>query len=120
MGDGLDDPLELDLSRCTAVKALAVDRKGNVYMALQNAAMIVGLTPDGEMRVVAGTGLKDPGTATAARPARASGWSSASPSAPTATLVSEAERVRRIADPAGILAADLPEAGAAAGAGDLT
>jgi hypothetical protein len=55
---GLDDPLALDPRRCTAVKALAVDRAGNVYMALTNLAMIVGLTPDGELRVVAGTGPK--------------------------------------------------------------
>ena len=41
-GDGLDDPLALDPRRCTAVKALAVDRDGNLYMALQNVAMIVG------------------------------------------------------------------------------
>jgi hypothetical protein len=104
---GRDDPLALDPTRCTAVKALAADREGNVYMALANLAMVVGITPDGEMRVVAGTGPK--------------GFSDGDGRAPRARLslverlavgpdgdlyVSEGERVRRIADPAGILASD--------------
>jgi hypothetical protein len=107
---GLDDPLALDPRRCTAVKALAVDRAGNVYMALTNLAMIVGLTPDGELRVVAGTGPKGfsdgDGQAVRARLGLVEGLAVG----PDGDLyVSEAERVRRIADPAGILADDPPE-----------
>jgi hypothetical protein len=107
---GLDDPLALDPRRCTAVKALAVDRAGNVYMALTNLAMIVGLTPDGELRVVAGTGPKGfsdgDGQAVRARLGLVEGLAVG----PDGDLyVSEAERVRRIADPADILASDPPE-----------
>jgi hypothetical protein len=107
---GLDDPLALDPRRCTAVKALAVDRAGNVYMALTNLAMIVGLTPDGELRVVAGTGPKGfsdgDGQAVRARLGLVVGLAVG----PDGDLyVSEAERVRRIADPADILASDPPE-----------
>ncbi len=110
VGDGLDDPLELDPRRCTAVKALAVDRKGNVYMALENAAMIVGLTPDGEMRVVAGTGPKGFGDGDGRAPRARLGLVDQLAVGPDGDLyVSEGERVRRIADPAGILAADPPE-----------
>ncbi len=107
---GLDDPLALDPRRCTAVKALAVDGEGNVYMALQNAAMIVGLTPDGEMRVVAGTGPKGFGDGDGRAPRARLGLVERLAVGPDGDLyVSEAERVRRIADPAGILAADPPE-----------
>ena len=83
---------------------------GNVYMALQNVAMIVGLTPDGEMRVVAGTGPKGFGDGDG-RAARARlGVVERLAVGPDGDLyVSEAERVRRIADPAGILASDPPE-----------
>jgi hypothetical protein len=107
---GQDDPLALDPSRCTAVKALAVDRAGNVYMALQNLAMIVGLTPDGEMRVVAGRGPKGFGDGDGRAPLARLGLVERLAVGPDGDLyVSEAERVRRIADPAGILAADPPE-----------
>ncbi len=110
VGDGLDDPLELDPRRCTAVKALAVDRKGNVYMALANAAMIVGLTPDGEMRVVAGTGPKGFGDGDGRAPLARLGLVERLAVGPDGDLyVGEAERVRRIADPAAILASDPPE-----------
>ena len=107
---GRDDPLALDPSRCTAVKALAADRAGNVYMALANLAMIVGITPDGEMRVVAGTGPKGfsdgDGRAVRARLGVVEGLAVG----PDGDLyVSDGERVRRIADPAGILASDPPE-----------
>ena len=108
---GLDDPLALDPRRCTAVKALAVDGAGNLYLALRNAGMIVGLTPDGRMGVVAGTGPKGFGDGQAARArlgvvdALAVGRDGdlyVSESAPT-------RRVRRIADPAGILASEPPD-----------
>jgi hypothetical protein len=107
---GQDDPAALDPARCTAVKALAADRDGNVYMALANLAMVVGITPDGEMRVVAGTGPKGfgdgDGRAAQGRLSRVDGLAVG----PDGDLyVSEGERVRRIADPAGILASDPPE-----------
>jgi hypothetical protein len=107
---GRDDPLALDPARCTAVKALAADREGNVYMALENLAMVVGVTPDGEMRVVAGTGPKgfSDGDGRAVRSRL--GLVERLAVGPDGDLyVSEAERVRRIADPAGILADDPPE-----------
>jgi hypothetical protein len=109
--DGLDDPLALDPSRCTAVKALAVDRAGNVYMALESVGMIVGVAPDGRMRVVAGTGPKGFGGGEAVQ-ARL-GVVEALAVGPDGDLyVSESapvERVRRIADPAGILGSEPPE-----------
>ena len=107
---GLDDPLALDPRRCTAVEALAVDRAGNVYMALANLAMIVGLTPDGEMRVVAGTGPRGFGDGDGRAVRARLGLVERLAAGPDGDLyVSEAERTRRIADPAGILAADPPE-----------
>jgi hypothetical protein len=107
---GLDDPLALDPRRCTAVKALAVDRAGNVYMALENLAMIVGLTPDGEMRAVAGTGPKGSSDGDGRAPLARLGLVERLAVGPDGDLyVSEAERVRRIADPAGILASEPPE-----------
>ena len=107
---GQDDPLALDPSRCTAVKALAADREGNVYMALANLAMIVGITPEGELRVVAGTGPKGygDGDGRAVR-ARLRGVERLAVGPDGDLYVSEGERVRRIADPAGILASDPPE-----------
>lgn len=108
VGDGLDDPLALDPRRCTAVRALAVDRAGNVYLALKNVAMIAGLTPDGELRVVAGTGPKGfrDGRAVEAR----LGVVEDLAVGPDGDLyASEAGRVRRIAGPAGILASEPPE-----------
>jgi hypothetical protein len=103
---GLDDPLALDPARCTAVQALAVDGAGNLYLALKNAGMIVGLTPEGRMGVVAGTGPKGVGeTRLGVVEALAAG--------PDGDLyVSESdpvERVRRIADPAGLVASEPPE-----------
>jgi hypothetical protein len=107
---GQDEPLALDPSRCTAVEALAVDRAGNVYMALRNLAMIVGLTPDGEMRVVAGTGPKGASDGDGRAPLARLGLVERLADGPDGDLyVSEAERVRRIADPADILASDPPE-----------
>jgi NHL repeat len=110
VGRGLDDPLALDPRRCTAVKALAVDRTGNVYMALKNAAMVAGLTPDGRMAAVAGTGPQGFGDGDG-RAARARlGVVDELAVGPDGDLyVSEPERVRRIADPAGILASEPPE-----------
>jgi sugar lactone lactonase YvrE len=107
---GLDDPLALDPRRCIAVKALAADREGNVYMALANLAMIVGVTPEGEMRVVAGTGPKGAGDGDGRAVRARLGLVERLAVGPDGDLyVSEAERVRRIADPAGILADDPPE-----------
>ena len=63
--NGLDDPLALDPRRCTAVAAIAVDRAGNLYLALQNLAMIVGVTPDGEMASSPGPGRRASATASA-------------------------------------------------------
>lgn len=54
--DGKDDPVPLDTHRCVGVRALAADADGNVYLALHSLAMVVGVTPQGRMRVVAGTG----------------------------------------------------------------
>ena len=116
---GLDDPLALDPRRCTAVKALAVDGAGNLYLALKNVAMIVGVTPRGRMAVVAGTGPKGFGDGRAVD-ARL-GVVNALAVGPDGDLyVSESERVRRIADPSGILASepsepDRPEPAAACG-----
>ena len=106
--NGLDDPLARDPRRCTAVRAIAVDRAGNLYMALQNLAMIVGVTPDGEMRVVAGTGPKGFGDGRAVE-ARLGVVEELAVGPDGDLYVSESERVRRIADPAGILAAEPPE-----------
>ena len=107
---GRDDPLALDPKRCTAVKALAADREGNVYMALENLAMIVGVTPKGEMRVVTGTGPKGSGDGDGRAVRARLGQVRELAVGPDGDLyVSEGERVRRIADPAGILAADPPE-----------
>lgn len=104
---GLDDPLALDASRCTAVSALAVDRSGNLYLALENVGMILGLTPRGRLGVVAGSGPKGVGAARL-------GVVEALAVGPDGDLyVSESEpveRVRRIADPAGVIAAQPPRA----------
>ena len=108
---GRDDPLALDPRRCTAVKALAVDRAGNLYLALKNVAMIVGLTPRGRMAVVAGTGPKGFGDGDGRAVRARLGVVDALAVGPDGDLyVSESERVRRIADPAGILASEPPEA----------
>jgi hypothetical protein len=107
---GLDDPLALDPRRCTAVRALAVDRAGNLYLALKNVAMIVGLTPRGRMAVVAGTGPKGFGDGDGRAVHARLGVVGALAVGPDGDLyVSESERVRRIADPAGILASEPPE-----------
>ena len=109
--NGLDDPLAHDPRRCTGVRAIAVDRAGNLYLALLNAAQIVGLTPDGRLGVVAGTGPKGmgDGEAVAAR----LGVVEQLAVGPDGDLyVNESApdpRVRRIADPAGILRSDPPE-----------
>jgi NHL repeat len=111
VANGLDDPLAHDPRRCTAVRAIAVDRAGNLYVALRNVGQIVGVTPDGRMGVVAGTGPKGTGDgqATAAR----LGVVEELAVGPDGDLyVSESApdgRVRRIADPAGILRSDPPE-----------
>jgi len=106
--NGLDDPLAHDPRRCTGVRAIAVDQAGNLYLALVNVAQIVGLTPDGRMRVVAGTGPL--GTGDGQAPAARLGVVEGLAVGPDGDLyVSEGERVRRIADPAGILASDPPE-----------
>jgi hypothetical protein len=110
---GLDDPLALDPRRCTAVDALAVDRAGNLYMALKNVGMIVGLTPEGRMGVVAGTGPKGFGDGDENAAGARLGAVDELAAAPDGDLyVSESEpvkRVRRIADPAGLLASEPPE-----------
>lgn len=107
VGNGLDDPLALDPRRCTAVRAIAVDRAGNLYMALKNVAMIVGLRPDGEMRVVAGTGPKGFGDGDGRAVRARLGSVEKLAVGPDGDLyVGESERVRRIADPAGILASE--------------
>ena len=54
--DGNDDPVALDADHCIGVTAVAADAEGNVYLALRSLAMVVGVTPQGRMRVVAGTG----------------------------------------------------------------
>jgi hypothetical protein len=105
--EGHDDPLTLDPRTCTGVVALAADADGNVYLALHSLAMVLGLTPEGRMAVVAGTG-----------PA---GWSDGDGHAAQAHLgqvnglavgpdgdlyVDEdypLDRVRRVAEPAGLL-----------------
>ena len=111
---GLDDPLALDPTRCTAVKALAADRDGTVYLALKNVGMIVGVTPEGRMGLVAGTGPKGVGDGDGQAARARLGMVDALAVGPDGDLyVSEsapAQRIRRIADPAGILAADPPEA----------
>ena len=111
--DGLDDPLALDASRCTAVKALAVDGDGTVYLALKNVAMVVGVTPEGRMGVVAGTGPKGSGDGDGSAARARLGVVAALAVGPDGDLyVSESaptERIRRIADPAGILASEPPE-----------
>src|SRR4051812_23216887 len=56
VADGHDDPLTLDAARCTGVNALAADADGNVYLTLHSLAIVVGVTPEGRMAVVAGTG----------------------------------------------------------------
>jgi hypothetical protein len=56
VGDSDYEPLALDPRRCTAVAALAADGDGNLYLALRGTGMVVGLTPQGRMGVVAGTG----------------------------------------------------------------
>ena len=89
------------------VSALAADDDGNVYLALRSLAMIVGVTPQGRMRVVAGTGP--------------TGWGDGGGRAVQAHLgeivalavdrdgdlyISEdypVSRMRRVADPAGAL-----------------
>jgi hypothetical protein len=118
VGRGLDDPLSLDIRSCIGVRALAVDREGNLYLALRSLAMIVGVDPEGRLSVVAGTGPKgwSNGRAVQAR----LGVVEELAVGPDGDLyVSESapiERVRRIADPAGILAAEPeePEASQAA------
>ena len=109
--NGLDDPLAHDPRRCTGVRAIAVDRAGNLYLALLNAGQIVGLTPNGRMGVVAGTGPKGTGDGQAA--AARLGVVEELAVGPDGDLyVSESApegRVRRIADPAGILRSDPPE-----------
>jgi hypothetical protein len=110
---GLDDPLALDPRRCTAVDRVAVDRAGNLYLALKNVGMIAGLTPEGRMGVVAGTGPKGfgDGDGRAAR-ARLGVVDALAVGADGDLYVSESDplaRVRRIADPAGTLASEPPE-----------
>jgi hypothetical protein len=111
--DGLDDPLALDPARCTAVRALAVDGAGNLYMALENLAMVVGLTPDGRMGVVAGTGPKGfgdgDGRAAAARLGVVEALAVGADGDLYVSESSPVDRVRRIADPAGILRSEPPE-----------
>ena len=107
--DGLDDPLALDPSRCTAVKALAVDRDGTLYLALKNLAMITGVTPDGRMSVVAGTGPKGVGDGDGRAVHARLGVVEALAVGPDGDLyVGESTRIRRIAGPAGILASEPP------------
>jgi sugar lactone lactonase YvrE len=104
---GGDEPLALDVRRCLGVKALAVDGDGNLYLALRGVARIVGVTREGEMAVVAGTGAlgwgDGDGDATGAR----LGDVDALTVGPDGDLyVTESEpidRVRRIADPASLL-----------------
>lgn len=109
--NGLDDPLAHDPRRCTGVRAIAVDRAGNLYLALLNVAQIVGLTPDGRMGVVAGTGPKGVGDGEAVA-ARLGVVEQLAVGPDGDVYVSESapdQRVRRIADPAGILRSDPPE-----------
>jgi hypothetical protein len=104
---GRDDPLTLDPRRCTGAVAVAGDDDGNLYLALHSAGMVLGVTPEGRMAVVAGTG-----------PA---GWSDGDGQAVQAHLgqvnglevgpdgdlyIDEdhpIQRVRRVADPASLL-----------------
>ena len=52
-----DDPLAARRRRCLHVRAVAVARDGNVYLALHGLAMIVDVTtPQGRMVIVAGEG----------------------------------------------------------------
>jgi len=113
VGRGLDDPLALDIRRCTGVRALAVDRDGNLYLALRGVAMIVGVTPDGRLSVVAGTGPMGWGDGDGRAVQARLGVVDALTVGPDGDLyVSESapiERVRRIAAPAGLLGAPRAE-----------
>jgi hypothetical protein len=109
--NGLDDPLSHDPRRCTGVRAIAVDRAGNLYLALLNVAQIVGVTPDGRMGVVAGTGPKGmgDGEALAARLGVVEQLAVGPDGDLYVSEMAPGRRVRRIADPAGILRTDPPE-----------
>jgi hypothetical protein len=107
------EPLALDPRRCLAVLALAADADGNVYMALRGVGMVVGITPQGRMGIVAGTGPN--------------GWSDGGGRAVQARLgqvtalavgddgdlyIAEdypVDHIRRVADPAGLLDDRRPE-----------
>jgi NHL repeat len=110
---GLDDPLALDVRRCLGVQALAVDREGNLYLALRGVARIVGVTPEGEMAVVAGTGVLGWGDGDDSAAGARLGQVDALTAGPDGDLyVSEngpINRVRRIADPASLLDGSDPE-----------
>jgi hypothetical protein len=54
---GDHDPLALDPRRCLAVDALAVDSRGNLFLAPRDVAMILGLSAGGRFGVVAGDGI---------------------------------------------------------------
>jgi hypothetical protein len=106
--EGLDDPLALDVRRCNGANALAVDGDGNLYLAQRGIGRIVGVTPEGRMAVVAGEGpmgwRDGDGRAVRAR----LGQVIALATGPDGDLylgqTEPLDRIRRVADPAGILA----------------
>lgn len=104
---GGDDPLALDVRRCLGVKALAVDGDGNLYLALRGVARIVGVSPEGEMAVVAGTGARGwgdgDGDATGARLGDVEALTAGPDGDLYVTESGPIDRVRRIADPASLL-----------------
>ena len=107
---GLDDPLALDPRRCTAVKALAVDRAGQRLHGAPERRHDRGADAGRRDARRGGHGPEGVRRRRRPRPARAARPGRAARRRPDGDLyVSEAERVRRIADPAGILASDPPE-----------
>ena len=102
-----DDPLALDIRRCTHVRALAADDDGNLYLALRSVAMVVGVTPQGRMGVVAGIGPAGWGDGGGRAVQAHLGEVNALGVDPGGDLyISEdyrVPRVRRVADPAGLI-----------------
>jgi hypothetical protein len=105
---GLDAPLALDVRRCIGVRSLAVDSRGNLFLAVRGVAMILGVTPRGKVAVVAGTGPRGfaPGDGSAVQ-ARLGDVGPLVVGAHDDLYVTEYDpvaRIRRIADPGRLLA----------------
>ena len=97
---GGDDPQSLDPTRCHAIEALAVDSRGNVFVATGGIPRVLALTPAGHYGVVAGTGVAGIATRDGRAVSAAIGGVNKLAIGPDDDLfISEYERALRVADP---------------------